>query len=153
MADRGPKRDTAPSDRWVWIGAAVTVLVVTLVMGLVVIPALTDDSSEEIPSEGLAPDRLYTRHCSACHGAEGQGAIGPALGGGAVVEAYPDIDDQIQVITDGRGQMPPFGSSLNADDIRAIAEYERTELGQEPTTSTSPSTTAAPTTTAAAPNP
>jgi mono/diheme cytochrome c family protein len=126
------------SDRWIWVGVAVTVVGVSVLMGIVVIPALTDDSSDEIPSEGLAPDRLYTRHCSACHGAQGQGAIGPQLGDGAVVEAYPDIDDQIQVITDGRGQMPSFGESLSRDDIRAIAEYEREELGQEtPTSSTS----------------
>jgi cytochrome c551 len=120
------------ADRWLWIGVAVTVVVVSLVMGIVVIPALTDDSSDEIPSEGLTPERAYTRHCSACHGGDGQGAIGPQLGDGAVVAAYPDIDDQIEVITNGRGQMPSFGDSLSPDDIRAIAEYEREELGRNP---------------------
>ena len=121
------------ADRWLWIGVAVTVVVVSLLMGIVVIPALTDDSADEIPSEDLTPERAYTRHCSACHGADGQGAIGPQLGDGAVVAAYPDIDDQIEVITNGRGQMPSFGDSLSPDDIRDIAEYEREELGRTPT--------------------
>ena len=120
------------ADRWIWVGVAVTVVVFSLLMGIVVIPALTDDADDEIPSEGLTPERAYTRHCSACHGADGQGAIGPQLGNGAVVQAYPDIEDQIEVITDGRGQMPSFGDSLSTDDIRAIAEYEREELGQDP---------------------
>ena len=42
-----------------------------------------------------------------------------------MVAAYPEIDDQIAVITDGRNQMPPFGDSLTDAEIRAIAEHTR----------------------------
>jgi mono/diheme cytochrome c family protein len=43
-------------------------------------------------------------------------------------EVYPDIDDQIAVIENGRGSMPAFGGSLSPEDIRAVAEYERQVL-------------------------
>ncbi len=133
MAGRRRKGGPDHPDRVVWLVAAVVVVLVSTLMGVVVIPALTGDDTEEVESEGLSPERLYTRHCSACHGAEGQGAIGPQLGDGAVAAAYPDIDDQIDVITDGRGQMPSFEDSLTEDEIRQVATYEREVLGREDT--------------------
>lgn len=42
-----------------------------------------------------------------------------------VVAAYPEIEDQLAVITDGRDQMPPFDDALTDAEIRAIAEHTR----------------------------
>ena len=41
---------------------------------------------------------------------------------------YPDIDDQIAVVTNGKGTMPAWGSRLSAGQIRRVVEYERTGL-------------------------
>jgi mono/diheme cytochrome c family protein len=105
---------------------AVVVVAVTSVMGLFVIPTLT---REEF-SEAEIIDS-YEMHCSTCHGLQGEGQLGPQIGDGAVADAYPDIDDQIEVITNGRGEMPPFGQSLSDEEIRAIAEYTRETLGRD----------------------
>ena len=73
---------------------------------------------------------VYSQSCASCHGQDGEGGIGPQLGGGAVVDAFPDIGDQIAVITNGRGSMPSFEGQLSAEQIEAVATFEREGLGQ-----------------------
>lgn len=68
---------------------------------------------------------VFSNRCSSCHGSDGGGSLGPQLSKGRVVERFPNIEDQIKVITDGRGGMPGFGSRLSEEEIRAVAEYER----------------------------
>lgn len=102
------------------------VVAASSVMGLFVIPNLTE---EEFTDVQIAD--TYEMRCSTCHGRQGEGQIGPQLGDGAVVEAYPDIDDQIAVIEDGRNEMPPFGQVLSDAEIRRLAEYTRELLGTE----------------------
>ncbi len=114
------------SDRMVWvIAAAITVVASALV--ILVISAMTGDEGDDPDQVVTRADAafLYERHCGTCHGLEGQGNIGPQLADGAVVAAYPEIEDQIQVITEGRDQMPPFGHALTDAEIRAIAEHTR----------------------------
>ncbi len=111
----------------VWAAAAVITVAASALMGLWVIPALTDEEGDDPDQVVTAADAafLYERHCGTCHGLEGQGNIGPPLADGAVVAAYPDIEDQIAIITDGRNQMPPFGDSLTEAEIRAVAKHTR----------------------------
>jgi cytochrome c oxidase subunit 2 len=73
---------------------------------------------------------IYSDNCATCHGPDGEGGVGPELGGGAVAEAFPDIEDQIAVIRDGRNGMPAWEGDLTPDEIEAVATYEREELGQ-----------------------
>ena len=102
------------------------VVAATSVMGLFVIPTLTE---EDFTTAEIAD--TYEMRCSSCHGLRGEGQLGPQIGDGAVAEAYPDIDDQIAVITDGRNEMPPFGQVMDDDEIRALAEYTREVLGTD----------------------
>jgi mono/diheme cytochrome c family protein len=129
---RGRRRGKGTASRpdWlIWVVAAVVGLAACVLMALVVIPAITTE--EEAAVDPADAPFLYERHCGTCHGLEGQGNIGPQLADGAAVAAYPDIDDQIQVITDGRDQMPPFDNALTDNEIRAIAEYTRGPLGAD----------------------
>lgn len=79
-------------------------------------------------TEGVDPAAMFASQCGACHGDDGSGGFGPKLSDGAVVEAFPDPADQIEIITEGRNGMPPFGNDLTADEIEAIVEYTRSEL-------------------------
>ena len=79
---------------------------------------------------GGTGQQVYSQSCASCHGQSGEGGIGPKLGEGAVVEAFPDIDDQIAIIANGRGNMPSFRNQLSAEEIEAVAVFEREELGQ-----------------------
>jgi len=124
------KRASSRPDWLIWVVAAAVTVVACVLMAVVVIPALTAEEEEAAVDPADAPF-LYERHCGTCHGLEGQGNLGPELADGAVAAAYPDVDDQIQVITDGRDQMPPFDNALTDNEIRAIAEYTRGALGAD----------------------
>jgi len=73
--------------------------------------------------------QIYQASCAVCHGQDGEGGIGPELGGGAVVESFPDEADQIVVVTNGRGAMPSFGRTLSTQEIEAVVAYTRKDLG------------------------
>jgi mono/diheme cytochrome c family protein len=72
---------------------------------------------------------IYKAYCSTCHGVAGQGGVGPALAG-VVAEKYPNIDDQIAVVTNGKSTMPAWRGRLTSAEIRKVVVYERTKLGQ-----------------------
>lgn len=113
--------------------AAVAALVA--VVGLLA-GACSDADSPGVPGEeaGTADPVLvtgrdvYQRSCASCHGASGGGGAGPALDGGRMVEAYPDLADQVDVIANGRGAMPAFGERLSAEEVEAVARYTREVL-------------------------
>jgi mono/diheme cytochrome c family protein len=83
-------------------------------------------TAEDAPVDGAA---VYAANCAVCHGGNGDGGVGPRLGDGAVVQRFPDIEEQRVVVTDGTGRMPAFGSRLSAEEIAAVVDYTRTELG------------------------
>ena len=91
--------------------------------------ALTACGGDDGGGGGSAGADIYSSNCASCHGADGGGGAGPRLSGDRLVETYPDIDDQIAVIAEGRGAMPAFGDQLSRSQIESVARYEREELG------------------------
>ena len=95
----------------------------------------TDTTTTAAPDDGsgttapvAAPDgaAIFDSRCASCHGSAGQGSNGPKLADGRVVERFPDLADQIAVVTDGRGGMPSFERKLTPEEIEAVVEYTRT---------------------------
>ena len=78
------------------------------------------------PTTGRA---IYKAYCATCHGVDGQGGVGPQLAG-VVADKYPNIEDQIAVVTNGKGTMPAWRGRIPAQAIRRVVVYERTKLGQ-----------------------
>lgn len=60
---------------------------------------------------------IFSANCASCHGAGGEGGIGPDLRG--LTDAAL-IEDQVST---GAGSMPPFGNKLSDDQISALATY------------------------------
>jgi len=83
-----------------------------------------------VPKAGTANAgaSIFASRCAGCHAPDGSGGFGPALGGGVVVAKYPNAQDQIAVVTKGRGSMPTFEGSLTPEQIAAVVEYTRTGL-------------------------
>jgi mono/diheme cytochrome c family protein len=105
------------------VRATVVLLVVALALAIV-LSAWAVSRSES--NQSFDPAATFQARCSGCHGATGEGGTGPKLSGGAVLRKYPNIEDQIAVVTNGRGQMPSFkGKGLSAAQIRAVVEYTR----------------------------
>lgn len=71
-------------------------------------------------------EELYQLHCAACHGADGDGGSGPSLVG---VADRLRLDEHLEVVRKGRGEMPAWGDALAAEEIDAIVDYERGLVG------------------------
>lgn len=82
-----------------------------------------------VPTDGAT---LYRTSCQACHMSEGQGASGagiyPALAKNQKLRTarYP-----VFVVTNGQKGMPPFGSMMSDEQIAAVVNYVRTNLGNQ----------------------
>lgn len=76
-------------------------------------------------AEGEEP---YGQLCAACHGPEGEGAIGPALEGNADLE---DAEFVIDTILHGREMMPPFRDQLDDAQVAAVSTMIRNSWGNE----------------------
>ena len=70
-------------------------------------------------------EKVYAANCVACHQANGKGVPGtfPALDGSQIVNG-PKAD-QINIVLNGKGAMPPWKGVLSDTDIAAVITYTR----------------------------
>ena len=93
---------------------------VFLILLMVVILSLTaagcggTNSSASAASPG---QELFAGNCARCHGADGQGAIGPSL------QHETDPAKVTNQVRNGGQIMPAFGAKLSDAQISAVAEY------------------------------
>jgi mono/diheme cytochrome c family protein len=81
------------------------------------------------PAADATGEEIYLQLCSNCHGDRLEGAIGPALGPGSNAATRPE--DYLRVtITQGRGRMPSFSSTLSGDQVDRLIDYLREEQGE-----------------------
>ena len=71
--------------------------------------------------------RIFVANCQRCHGPRGQGAVGPRLAG-VVKSSFPNIQNEINLVTNGFGAMPAWNGKLSAAEIRAVVRYTREVL-------------------------
>ena len=83
--------------------------------------ALPDDADDEL----ILGSEIYRANCARCHGADGGGGIGRSLRG---VDQRLTVDEQIDVVYNGRNQMPAFGEKLDDDQLDAVVRYTREVL-------------------------
>lgn len=76
-----------------------------------------------VHAEEIAARQLYQQHCAECHGDNRLGGMGPALLPSVMRRLNPEQAQE--VIAEGRvaTQMPAFGESLSADEIRSLVEH------------------------------
>ena len=82
------------------------------------------DGSERVASDA---QRLYQANCAACHGANGSGTLGPAIGSGAF-EGRLAVDEAVELIANGKGEMPGFGEELSTAEIAAVVAFVFNDL-------------------------
>ncbi len=81
------------------------------------------------PPEDATGDQIYLQLCANCHGDSLQGAVGPSLGPGSNAASQPDEFLRVS-ISQGRGRMPSFQSSLSDEQVERLIGYIRQEQGQ-----------------------
>jgi mono/diheme cytochrome c family protein len=115
------------------VGLRTAAVVAGLTVGLM---ACSGSAPPEVP-EGADGEQdpvlvlgrdVFASECSNCHGSAGGGKRGPRLSGGSVVERFPDVADQVALVTNGRAGMPTFASKLSAAEIEAVVLYTREVL-------------------------
>jgi mono/diheme cytochrome c family protein len=80
-------------------------------------------------AQGTATATFQSK-CVACHGADGKGQtpVGKSLGihdfASAATQKMSDADLE-QIITKGKNQMPAYGNSLKAPEIKDLVQYVR----------------------------
>ena len=77
------------------------------------------------PGGNVANGRvLFQQDCNVCH-PNGDKGVGPALHGAGFSSQFPTDASIAQIITNGRGAMPAFGSRLSAQQTTDIVAYLR----------------------------
>jgi len=86
-------------------------------------PSPTGKTPAAMATEDVSGKELFAAHCAACHGAAGEGGIGPDLT--ASDYAYGSSPEAIRTsIAEGRpGGMPAFGTQLSGEKIEALAGF------------------------------
>ena len=79
-----------------------------------------DGSDGADGTSGVDGSWVYSANCSGCHGADGEGGVGPDL-----TTRVPTLSDgQLEsIITSGSGTMPP--TAVDDDEVAAVIDYLR----------------------------
>jgi mono/diheme cytochrome c family protein len=94
--------------------------------------------------------QTFAKNCSPCHGAQGEGGVGPKLAGGEAKLTFPNEADHIAWVETGSaphkgqpygdpnrpggqhiakvGGMPPFKGTLSDTEIKNVVTFERDGL-------------------------
>jgi mono/diheme cytochrome c family protein len=101
----------------------------------------------------LATGKTIFTKCASCHGANGEGGVGPSFQNGELAKNWPDFKEQIKWVSLGsqgwpgstygaenhpkKGGMPGWskevtGGSLSPLEIAMVVRYEREVLGGVP---------------------
>ncbi len=106
-----------------------TAPIAVVIMSFVVAGCVAESPEVVIDDPVLIEGRdIYVRNCASCHGPAGDGGVGRKISGGAVVDAFPAIEAQIELVRDGRNNMPAYGDRLTAEQIEAVVRYTREVL-------------------------
>lgn len=83
-------------------------------------------SMDELFTRG---EKVYNTSCAACHGAKGEGGVGPAMVGTAITTG-PIRGHMATIVNGVQGSaMQAFGGQLNNIDMAAVITYERNAWG------------------------
>jgi cytochrome c oxidase cbb3-type subunit 3 len=85
-----------------------------------------DLNPDPVTGDVLLGEKLYARECAECHGAQGEGVTGTALGNSAMLSLTEDMFLRY-AIENGRDgtDMKAFGERLNSDEIDALTAFLR----------------------------
>ncbi len=111
-----------------FIRRAVRVGIITLSASAMMFLAVAGSASTANAAD--TGQSLFKANCAVCHGEDGKGsATGKALNVADLTsEAVQKLTKAqiVKQIEDGKGNMPPFKSSLNHDQVEMLVAYVRT---------------------------
>lgn len=138
----GPTRTKIP----LWV---MPVLAALPLWGIVYLGAFGPRQKASANDPVTVGGQLFAANCSSCHGANGEGGVGPKLSGGEVVKTWPKVADHVSWVRTGgapfvgktygaqghsvpaNNVMPAFQGTLSDTQIIQVVCYERVALGNE----------------------
>ncbi|MEX0796612.1 MAG: c-type cytochrome [Acidimicrobiia bacterium] len=107
-------------------GIQALVALAALATGVLLVTVSPTIAEVDIPDLSAGAE-LFASNCSACHGPEGQGGLGPALAEG--LENFEAVEDVARFVSNGvPGRMPGFETRLTPDQVNAVAQFVWTDL-------------------------
>jgi len=103
------------------IGGAACVVLVLAGLGTGLMPARAQAPAAEVDGA-----QVFASSCAGCHGAAGEGGLGPQLAGNADLANSALVVNQILF---GGEIMPAFAPMLTDEQIVAVSNYIRTNWG------------------------
>lgn len=80
---------------------------------------LTDEARRQETGDSTLGAQIFAGACAKCHGAQGEGLIGPGLTGATVSNAALVTD----IVRHGRGKMPDVGAGWDDRQMKALTDY------------------------------
>jgi mono/diheme cytochrome c family protein len=91
------------------------------------------EKTESEKKESTQTPALFREKCARCHGEDGRGqtVIGRMVGAPNFTDEHWWNEEKnerrfVHSVTEGKGEMPPFGKKLTRTEIKALAAYVRT---------------------------
>jgi polyvinyl alcohol dehydrogenase (cytochrome) len=84
------------------------------------------EDSDEVASGEIDAAEVFQQRCASCHSGDGSGGSGPDI---TDTDERLSADELTEVVTDGRGAMPSWEGTLSEEEIAAVVDYVRNELG------------------------
>ena len=77
---------------------------------------------------------VFQKNCASCHGAEGQGVIGPNLTDEYWIHGKGKISDILQTVSNGvlEKGMPAWGPVLKPEEVKQVSIYIKSLKGSNP---------------------
>lgn len=94
----------------------------SLIAGVVLLAALATGCGGETALDGPT---IYANQCARCHGSEGEGGSGPALGSGGRVAAWDDATLRDVIVSGRRGTAMPAFNGLSETQITNLVQHVR----------------------------
>lgn len=82
--------------------------------------SLTSTKKTTTKPKGMSPEKLWKINCVICHGINGKLGVNGAKD---LSLSKMNLDQRIEIITNGKNTMTAFHRTLKPDQIKALAEF------------------------------
>ena len=107
-----------------WLALAVVIVGCATVM-VPEVPVSADGTQDPVLVQGRD---VYAKRCANCHRHDGTGSRGPRVTGELMIETYPAIAAQVDIVANGKALMPAFADALTQAEIEAVTRFTREVL-------------------------
>ncbi len=103
------------------------VVAIATVVTVVLLFTVSPTAAEPADSAVISGADLFASNCAGCHGAGGEGGVGPALAGD--LSRFGSIEEVVAFVSTGvPGRMPGFETRLSPEEIHTVVDYVWVDL-------------------------